>query len=131
MAPEFESIFLRLRTILENHSGTLVVSDNTPRRYCLEGDAGPATIQSWGGKVRKKTIPVAWVQIGKAYVSFHIMGMYGNTKLRDQMSKRLKARMQGETCFNFKRPDETLFDELEQLTAKAIAGFRKAGFVSE
>ena len=73
-------------------------------------------------------IPVAWAQIGKAYVSYHLMGMYGNTKLRDGMSKELQARMQGKTCFNFKVADEKLFQELERVTAQGIAGFRKAGF---
>jgi hypothetical protein len=76
-------------------------------------------------------IPVAWVQVGKAYVSYHLMGVYGNTRLRDGMSKELKARMQGKTCFNFKVVDEKLFKELDHVTAEAIAGFRKAGYISE
>ena len=81
--------------------------------------------------MKKPIIPVAWVQVGKAYVSYHLMGVYGNTRLRDAMSKELKARMQGKTCFNFKTVDEQLFKELDQLTAQAIAAFRKAGYVSE
>ena len=76
-------------------------------------------------------IPVAWVQIGKAYVSYHLMGVYGNTGLRDGMSKELKARMQGKTCFNFKVIDEKLCKELDPLTAQAIAAFRKAGYIAE
>ena len=59
------------------------------------------------------------------------MGVYGNTALLDGMSKELKARMQGKTCFNFKSDDEALFKELEQLTVRGIAGFRKAGFKSD
>jgi hypothetical protein len=47
------------------------------------------------------------------------------------MSKELKARMQGKTCFNSKNLDEALFMELEPLTAQAIAAFRKAGYFSE
>ena len=76
-------------------------------------------------------IPVAWVQKGKAYVSYHLMGVYGNTKLRDGMSKELKAHMQGKTCFNFKDSDDGLLEELKQLTARAIAAFRKAGYISD
>ena len=81
--------------------------------------------------MKKPIIPVAWVQVGKAYVSYHLMGVYGNTRLRDAMSKELKARMQGKTCFNFKVVDEKLFKELDRLTAQSIAGFRKAGYISE
>ena len=79
--------------------------------------------------MKKANIPVAWVQIGKAYVSFHLLGLYGNSTLRDGMSKKLSARMQGKTCFNFTRNDEALFEELESLTAAGLAAFKKAGYV--
>lgn len=128
---EFNSIFLRLRAILQNHAGTLAVADDSDARYCLEGSPGPAVLAAWGGKLKKPSIPVAWVQIGRAYVSYHLMPLYGNSKLHDGMSKRLKARMQGKTCLNFKRSDEELFNELEQLTATGLAAFRKAGYVSD
>ena len=131
MNSEFESIFIRLRGILQKHAGTLTVKDKGLAGYSLEGAAGPAAIRAWGGKVKRPVIPVAWVQIGKAYVSFHHMAFYGNAKLLDGMSKELKARMQGKTCFNFKKIDEALFKELEQLTVQGIAGFRKAGFIAE
>jgi hypothetical protein len=37
--------------------------------------------------------------------------------------------MQGKTCFNFKKIDEILFKELEQLTVKAVDDFKKLGYV--
>jgi hypothetical protein len=106
------------------------VTDDTANRYCLEGNPGPATLRAWGGKIKKETIPVAWVQVGKAYVSYHVMGVYGNAKLRDGMSKELRARMQGKTCFNFKSNDEALFQELEYLTVQGLDAFRRSGFIS-
>src|ERR1044071_2682240 len=105
MNPEFESIFVRLRGIIEKHSAKLTVKADAPGHYALEASVGPATLRAWGGKMKSRTIPVAWVQVGKAYVSYHLMGIYGNTRLRDSMSKELKARMQGKTCFNFKVVD--------------------------
>ncbi len=131
MNSEFEIVFVRLRAILEKHSGALTVKSDAAHHYSLTGSAGPAALRAWGGKVKKPIIPVAWVQVGKAYVSYHLMGVYGNTRLRDAMSKELKARMQGKTCFNFKVVDEKLFKELDRLTAQSIAGFRKAGYISE
>jgi hypothetical protein len=131
MNSEFESVFVRLRGILEKHSAALLVKADAPDHYALAGSAGPAALQAWGGKLKRPMIPVAWVQVGKAYVSYHLMGVYGNTKLCDGMSKELKARMQGKTCFNFKGIDENLFKELDPLTAHAIAAFRKAGYISE
>ena len=119
MPSEFESIFARLRSLLQKHSATLSVNEDTSTSYSLAATPGPATLKAWGGKMRKPIIPVAWVQIGKAYVSYHLMGVDGNAKLCSAMSAELKARMQGKTCFNFKAVDDELFAELDQLTDSA------------
>ena len=129
MPSEFESIFARLRSLLQKHSTTLSINEDTSTSYSLAGRPGPATLKAWGGKMKRAIIPVAWVQVGKGYVSYHLMGVGGNTKLVDAMSPKLKTCMQGKTCFNFKTADEELFAELDQLTGKSIKAFRNAGFV--
>jgi hypothetical protein len=105
------------------------VAEDSPKRYCLEGRVGPATLRVWGGKLKKTMIPVAWVEIGKAYVSFYLMSVYGNERAFEGTSQGLRARMQGKTCFNFKVADEALFQELEGLTQRACEAFKKAGFI--
>jgi hypothetical protein len=127
MASERDSVFRALRSILTKHAGGLVVAADTTAHYCLEGKVGPSTLQAWHGKMKRPTIPMAWVEIGQSYVSYHLMGVYGGAA---EMSKELKARMQGKTCFNFKTRDEELFQELDLLTARSLASFRKAGFIS-
>jgi hypothetical protein len=131
VSPGFKAIFGRLRDILVKHAATLAVTADTPERYCLEGRVGQATVHAWGGKMKRATIPVAWVEVRESYVSYHLMGVYGSAKLRDNMSRQLKARMQGKTCFNFRNFDEKLFAELEQLTRQGLAEFGKAGFICE
>jgi hypothetical protein len=131
MSTELEPVFVRLRSILQKHSDTLCVKESAPGRYCLEGPTGPATLAAWGGKIKKAMIPVAWVEIGKSNVSYHLMGVYGNANLHDRMSTELKARMQGRTCFNFKCNDEALFKELEDLTVGALLALKKAGYITE
>jgi hypothetical protein len=128
---QFKLVFVRLRDILTKNADGLTIEPNQDAHYGLTAPIGPATIRVWGDKVKSPTIPVAWVQVGKAYVSFHLMGVYGNPKLLDGVSKKLLARMQGKSCFNFKTVDEELFEELERLTVKSITGMRKAGFISE
>jgi hypothetical protein len=113
---EFEAVFHRLRTILEKHRGRLSVSADSPGYYCLAADCHPT---------RKGPYPIAWVEIGKAYVGFHHMGVYCSPELLAHISKKLKARMQGKSCFNFKTLDEPLFQELEQLTVQAFASFKQ------
>lgn len=120
MTPEFQPVFSRLREILKKHSAGLTETDDTFDRYCLQGGLHPK---------HKRPMPIAWVEFGKGYVSYHLMPVYGNPKLLDGVSKKLRARMQGKSCFNFKVVDEALFAELEQLTAESFAAFRKAGFM--
>jgi hypothetical protein len=119
---EFEAVFGRLRAILRKHVGRLSVKEDTATRYCLEGGLHPR---------HRKPMPIALVEIGKGYVSYHLMPVYGCPKLLDRHSEKLKARMQGKACFNFKVRDETLFAELEQLTAEAIEAFGRAGFLEK
>jgi hypothetical protein len=84
----------------------------------------------WGGKMKKPCMAVAWIETGKAYVCYHLMGVYANTALLKDMSKELKARMQGKTCFNFKKVDEKIFTELDSLTRRSIDTSRKGGFIA-
>ena len=118
---EFALVFTRLRAILKKNVGRLQVTEDSATGYCLTGGNHPA---------RKELIAIAWVKIGKGYVSFHHMGVYARPELLKGVSKELKARMQGKSCFNFKTVDEPLFAELEELTVRAFAAFKQAGFMA-
>ena len=131
MATDLQPVFVALRKILQKHRGEWSVREDSELCYSLAGSPGPAAVQMWGGKMKKPIMPIAWVEIGKNYVSYHLMPVYGNPKLLDGVSKELISRMQGKSCFNFKSVDEALFRELDALTARSIAGFKKAGFVKE
>jgi len=130
MASKFDIVFTRLKEILQKYSGLFTIIPDTTTKFGLYAAIGPATLKIWGGKMKKPAMPVAWVEIGKAYVSYHLMGIYGNTALLKGLSKELKARMQGKTCFNFKKVDEKIFIELDSLTSKSIDAFRQAGFIT-
>jgi hypothetical protein len=116
MAESFPQVFLALRALLKRSAGMVVVSEDSPTRFCVEGGSHPT---------RKTPMAIAWVEIGKNYVSFHHMGVYTNPELLKHISKKLKARMQGKSCFNFTSVDEPLFAELEELTAQAFKAFAK------
>jgi hypothetical protein len=116
MSDSFPAVFSALRAILQRHQGKLAVSEDTPTRYCLRGGLHPT---------HRKPMHVAWIEIGKRYVSFHHMGIYARPDLLKHASKKLKARMQGKSCFNFTSVDEALFSELEDVSARAFEEFRK------
>jgi hypothetical protein len=78
---------------------------------------------------RKVDIYFGAVQIKKNYVSFHLMPVYVNPKLLKGISPDLKKRMQGKSCFNFKKVDETLFKELSNLTKEGFEFYQKNGML--
>ena len=120
MSSRFDKVFFALREILRRHMGTLSLKEDSASCYCLEGGVHPK---------HKRPMPIAWVQVGKAYVSFHHMGVCARPDLLASVSKELKARMQGKSCSNFTSVDELLFAELEELTVRGFDAFRNAGFM--
>lgn len=69
MAADFGPVFMQLRGILANHKQGFATIKDTANYFGVEAPPGEATLRSWGGKVRRETIPVAWVEVGNAYVS--------------------------------------------------------------
>lgn len=57
------------------------------------------------------------------------MGVYARPDLLKGVSKELRARTQGKSCFNFTTVDTVLFAELEELTVRSFDAFRKAPFM--
>jgi len=131
MSAAFQPVFARLRKLLQAYEADFTITHDSPERYGLEAPIGPATIRAWGGKVRTPKIPVAWVEMRKTYVSYHLMGINGHAKLIAGLSGPLRARMQGKTCFNFTTLDDALVRELQTVTAESLLGLKKAGFVSD
>jgi hypothetical protein len=109
-APDLVAVHERLKAILAPYRTTLAVKDG-PQGLTLElpGYEG----KPWGY--------AAGTRVGKRYVSYYLMGLYADAGLKAPMSPELRRRMQGKSCFNFTRIDETLFAELEALTRESIA----------
>jgi hypothetical protein len=123
-------LFECLRDLLKTHAGGGAVRHDTAERYGLEAPVGPSTVRAWGGKVKVASIPVAWVEVRKSYVSYHLMGIDGNAKLLASLSEPLRSHMQGKSCFNFKVADEALLTELQAVTAESLRALRTAGFIA-
>lgn len=115
MSPEAMSplapVHDRLKAILEPYRGRLHVAQDAPAGMTLELPAYKG--QPWGY--------AAGTRLGKRYVSYYLMGVYGDDRLRESVSPELKRRMQGKSCFNFTKVDEALFAELADLTERSIA----------
>jgi hypothetical protein len=103
----------RLRMILTPFTSELVATRDGPGALSLE-------MPGLEGKPRGY---VAGTRVGKRYVSFYLMGVYGSPELRVGISDGMRRRMQGKACFNFTRIEEPLFEELADLSARAIPRF--------
>lgn len=70
------------------------------------------------------------VNVGKRYVSYHLMCMYMAPDLLEAMSPELRRRMQGKSCFNFTKVDDELFDELSAVTARGRDLYAARGWLA-
>jgi hypothetical protein len=131
MATDLDATFETLSGVLRAHAAGLTIAADTPDRFSLEATPGPATLVAWGGRARRPTLPVAWVERGRSHVGYHLMGLDGTPGLAANLSAALRARRQGKTCFNFRRPEEAPLAELADVTAASITGLRRAGFIVE
>jgi hypothetical protein len=65
------------------------------------------------------------VQIKKNYVSYYLMPLYMYPEMIHDMSRILRRRMHGKSCFNFnKMESDELFAELAAYTARGFERFR-------
>src|SRR5262245_38894917 len=106
----FIETFAALRALLEPHAKTMTVTVDEPGHYQLAS----ATMTDRLGR----PLFCAAVQINKKYVSYHLMPLYGNATLRSSLSRSLKRRMQGKSCFNFTTIEPEQLDELRAITGK-------------
>jgi hypothetical protein len=107
MTGEFEAIEARLWAILE------------PYRTRLEPGSvyGLVTLRWVGAKQHDF---FAGVRVAPGHVAFHLMPVYTDPRLLDDVTPALRKRMKGKTTFDFSVADETLFTELEGLTSRAF-----------
>ncbi len=118
--PEFVDVFARLRGIMEPYAGSL--------ERTVDGDDEPSLTTT---DVMANGTPLWFggVQVKKRYVSYHLMPVYVNPALLDDVSPELKKWMQGTSCFNFTKADPELLEELVTLTEKGFEDYCSKGYL--
>jgi len=112
-----DRIFNALANIMKKHAGELDITSDSPGKLYINT-----------GKLdsKNKAIFFGMVKQAKTKVAYHLMPVYCNPKLLQDISPELKKKMQGKSCFNFKEGDEPLFAELDALTQAGLADYRLA-----
>ena len=108
---DFPLVFEQLKSILKPYAEKLTLKVDTSDTYYIDGPYS----EKW-----KKQLFFGSAQVKKNYVSFYLMPVYMYPELLKDISPDLKKRMQGKSCFNFKKVEPDLFDELAVLTRKSV-----------
>lgn len=116
---DFQEVFKRLKQNFTSIPGTTLTAD----------DGANFSLNMPYAAQYKREIFLGAVQIKKNYVSYYLMPVYMFPDLLDGISPGLQKRMQGKSCFNFKKVEEGLFAELADLTVKSLARARQEGFL--
>ncbi len=116
---EFPLVFEHLKSILKPYAKKLTLKKDTADTYYLDA----AYSEKW-----KRELFFASVQVKKTYVSFYLMPIYMCPDLVKGISPGLKKHMQGKSCFNFKKVEKSLFEELSQLTKQGYERFMKENY---
>lgn len=113
---DFSLVFEQLKNILKPYAGDLTVKTDTDDTYYIDGPYS----EKW-----KKELFFGSAQVKKNYVSFYLMPVYMYPELLKDASLELKKRMQGKSCFNFKKVEPELFAELAELTRRGAQKFKE------
>ncbi|RLQ93855.1 hypothetical protein [Falsibacillus albus] len=118
---QFSEVFQALRGILEQYEEGMEVKADNDESYYLD--------TRYTYSANNKPIFFGAAKINKNYVSYHLMPVYVCPELLDSVSSELRKKMQGKSCFNFKKVEEGLFLELKELTVKGAEKFRQKQFI--
>jgi hypothetical protein len=113
---DFPVVFDQLKNILKPYAKKLTLKADTSDTYYIDGPYS----EKW-----QKQLFFASTIVKKNYVSFYLMPVYMYPELLQDISPELKKRMQGKSCFNFKKVEPALFDELATLTRKSAEKFKQ------
>lgn len=95
------------------------------RLRIVRDDADGIYLETPGACHRGHPVMFGAVRRGKSYVSYHLIPIYASPALAARMSPALRKRMQGKSCFNFRKPEPELFDELRELTREGYEIFAR------
>ena len=125
MDNDFPGVFTRLRPLLAHYEQRLKILADTPTEYTVLTRTPSPFPQHKGAGLYFGSL-----RLGKAYVSYHLLPLYMCPELNSQVSARLKKRMQGKACFNFKSgPEPELLEDLARVTAGGMDAFAAKGWL--
>ncbi len=114
-----QRVFETLNPLLADHAGEMIVVQDAPGTYYLNTNAIAANGQ-----------PLAFgaVEMRKNYVSFHVFPVYMYPELLEGIGD-LNKRMEGKSCFSFRKIDDAQVEGLRSLVAAGHVRLRQEGLL--
>ena len=117
---EENEVFEKLKNVLSSLGEGLEIKKDTSDYYYLNSNK----------RIKNKEMFFGAVQIRKSYVAYHLYPIYTNPELLNGISDNLKNRMQGKSCFNFKKEiTEDQLQEVGELTKQSYNKFVEIGYI--
>lgn len=117
---EEQKNFEKLRKVLSSLDKGLAIKKDEPDYYYLNTNK----------KINDKDMFFGAVQIRKSYVAYHLYPVYTNPELLNEIPESLKKRMQGKSCFNFKKEiSEENLNGILELTKASYEKFVEKEFI--
>jgi len=115
-------VFQQLKEVISSLGEGLVVKKDQPDYYYLNTN-----------KLEKnKEIFFGAVQIRKSYVAYHLFPVYKFPALLNDLPPEIKKRMQGKSCFNFKKElSEEDLVEMRRISQSSYDAFVKGGMIKQ
>jgi len=121
-----KNIFNKLKTALKKQSPPMVVSKDTADTYEIMGNK-PVPYGS-----KKKIIPGMYFSntvARKDMVSFYLFPVYYRQKEFVDIAPATMKCLKGKTCFNFKKEEQVIDEELDALLDKGAQIWKKLGYM--
>lgn len=105
-----EAVFERISALLRPYAENLSIKADTEKNLYVEESRSTGKPQMF-----------AAVQVKATYVALHVYPLYVHPELVDTLSPELRSRMQGKSCFNFKRIEQVIDQEIRKLLQVAYS----------
>lgn len=115
MSDAFANVFSTLRVMMINQASGMTVTLDAPGHLVLK--------TPWNEPGKQEPAWFGMLQVKKGYVSCHLMPLYALPALLADASPALLKRKQGKSCFNFKKEEPHLFEELARLTQRCAEAY--------
>lgn len=125
MKTEVPAIRETLKGILEAYIGLLRVQVDKPGNFEVNG-----TIEAPQGKKMVQGIYFSSLVPKEKDVRFYFYPAYTHPEEFENLSPELAKFKKGKSCFHVKHLDEALENEIKEMVSKAVAVYRKEGWLA-